>query len=106
MAPRDPISLKRLTILTDGDDQDGRLVLVDGKLAAVFARLDSTAHAPEQRGRWHLEAGFGPCESIGRALLFSTLGDAVRWVEARVDPESGAGLSTRPRIDAGRSDAG
>ncbi len=106
MASHDPISLQPLAILTPGDDQDGRLVLVDGKLAAVFARLDSDAHAPEERGRWHLEAGFGPCEASSRTLLFSTLGEAVRWVEACVDIGSGAGLSSPPASGPRRRRAG
>jgi hypothetical protein len=29
----------------------------------VIVRLDGEAHAPEHKGRWHLEAGFGPCEA-------------------------------------------
>jgi hypothetical protein len=53
------ISFQPMRVLIDGHDTDGRLVLADNQLAAVFVRLDGTHHDPQHKGWWHLEAGFG-----------------------------------------------
>ncbi|WP_134495966.1 hypothetical protein [Microvirga pakistanensis] len=65
------ISFMPMSVLIDGYDTDGRLVLADNQLAAVFVRLDGTHHDAQHKGWWHLEAGFGKCNSQ-RALLFRT----------------------------------
>lgn len=78
------ISLQPLLLFLNGDDQEGRLILVDGKLAAVLARLDSEAHPAELLGQWSLEAGFGPCDPGGREFLFDTPDEAARWAADRV----------------------
>ena len=57
------ISFQPIPILIDGHDTQGRLVLVDGQLVAVLARIDGEAHASEVKGQWHLEAGFGPART-------------------------------------------
>jgi hypothetical protein len=62
-------------------DEDGRLVLVDGKLAAVVTRLDNDIHHPEQRGKWHLEAAFGSCSLSTCGMLFQSLTDVQQWIE-------------------------
>jgi hypothetical protein len=46
-----------MRVLIDGHDIEGKLILTDGQLAAVIARLDGKAHPPKHRGWWHLEAG-------------------------------------------------
>jgi hypothetical protein len=51
------ISFLPMRVLIDGHDTDGRLVLADSQLAAVFVRLDGTHHDPEHKQRWRLEAG-------------------------------------------------
>jgi hypothetical protein len=43
-------------------------------------RLDGEAHVPEHKGRWHLEAGFGPCDARVAPPTFATTEEA----EARV----------------------
>ncbi len=68
-----------MRVLIDGHDTDGMLVLADRQLAAVFVRLDGTYHDPEQKGWWHLEAGFGKC-NVRDAPLFRTPEDAGAWV--------------------------
>ncbi len=68
--PRD-ISFVPVRVLIDGHDTDGKLVLADSQLAAVFVRLDGTRHDPEHQGWWHLEAGFGKC-SVRDLSLFRT----------------------------------
>ncbi|MFC5082810.1 hypothetical protein [Microvirga arabica] len=69
-----------MRVLIDGHDTDGRLVLADNQLAAVFVRLEGTHHDPEHKGWWHLEAGFGKCNSQN-APLFRTPEEAGTWVE-------------------------
>jgi len=69
-----------MRVLIDGHDTDGRLVLADDQLAAVFVRLDGTYHDPEHKGWWHMEAGFGKCNSRN-APLFKTSEEAGAWVE-------------------------
>ncbi len=53
------ITFLPIPVLIDGQDGAGMLVLADGQLTAVLVRLDGEAHPLDQRGRWHLEAGFG-----------------------------------------------
>ncbi|MBM1170615.1 hypothetical protein JQC81_06555 [Microvirga arabica] len=74
------ISFQPIRVLIDGHDTDGRLVLADNQLAAVFVRLDGTHHDPEHIGWWYLEAGFGKCNSQ-KAPLFRTPEEAGAWVE-------------------------
>ncbi len=65
------ITFQPMRVLIDGHDAEGRLILADGQLAAVFVRLDGTHHDPEHKGWWHLEAGFGKC-NIRNVPLFRT----------------------------------
>jgi hypothetical protein len=67
-------------VLIDGHGHEGRLILVDGQLAAVIVRLDSKAYALEQVGRWNVEAGFGNCDPL-HSSLFETPEEAGAWVE-------------------------
>lgn len=70
-----------MTLLIDGDTE-GRLALLEGKLAAIFVRLDGDAHPSEHQGCWHLEAGLGPCSFVRpRNPVFKTLSEAAAWVE-------------------------
>jgi hypothetical protein len=57
------ITFQPVKVLVDGHDSEGRLIFADDQLTGVIVRLDGEAHAPEHKGRWHLEAGFGPCEA-------------------------------------------
>jgi hypothetical protein len=77
------ISFQAIPILIDGHDTQGQLVLVDGQLVAVLARLDGDAHDPAMRKWWNLEAGFGPVQAIGDNV-FSSLDDAEAWVRAQI----------------------
>jgi hypothetical protein len=74
------ISFQPMRVLIDGHDSEGRLILADSQLAAVFVRLDGTHHDPAHKGWWHLEAGFGKC-NIRSAPLFKTPDEAGAWVE-------------------------
>ena len=70
-----------MRVRIDGHDSEGRLVLVDNQLAAVIVRLDGQSHDPDQRGLWHLEAGFGMYTVPRPMPLFKTLEEARAWVE-------------------------
>jgi hypothetical protein len=74
------ISFIPMRVLIDGHDTDGNLVLADNQLAAMFVRLDGTHHDPEHKGWWHLEAGFGKCNTRD-APLFRTPAEPGAWVE-------------------------
>jgi hypothetical protein len=73
------ISFQPMRVLIDGHDSEGRLILADNNLAAVFVRLDGEYHDPEHKG-WCLEAGFGKCNTRD-APLFKTPDEAGAWVE-------------------------
>ncbi len=77
------ITFQAIPILIDGHDTQGQLVLFDGQLVAVLARLDGDAHDPKMKSWWNLEAGFGPCQAIGDNL-FKTLDEAGVWVRQRI----------------------
>jgi len=77
--PRD-ISFQPISVLIDGHDSEGRLILAGGQLVAVIVRLDRQTHNPEHKGQWHLEAGFGKCEARN-APLFRTPDEAGAWVK-------------------------
>jgi len=66
MRPR--ISFQPIEVLTASE---GRLVLVNGKLAAVLVRLNDAAQDPLLRGVCYIEAGFGLLD--GRHEMFATL---------------------------------
>jgi hypothetical protein len=74
------ISFQPMRLVIDGHDSEGHLVLSNGQLAAVIARLDGEHHDPEHTRQWHLEAGFGKC-NVRDAPLFKTPNEAGVWVE-------------------------
>ena len=75
------ITFQSIPILIDGHDTQGLLALLDGQLVAVLARLDGETHDREMKGRWHLEAGFGPCQATGNT--FKTPEEIAAWVTQR-----------------------
>jgi hypothetical protein len=82
------ITLHPLPVRTDGGSHEGRLVLADGSLVAVFVKVsaEETAGDGAHAGGWFLEAGFGPCGSLMTVSqpVFATLEDAVAWVRGRL----------------------
>jgi hypothetical protein len=83
------VSFQAIPILIDGHDTQGQLVLMDGQLVAVLARLDGDAHDAAMKSWWNLEAGFGPCQAIGDNL-FQSLHDAEAWVRQKLAAHSSA----------------
>ncbi|GLK80041.1 hypothetical protein [Methylopila turkensis] len=63
---------------TGSADEEGRLVLLNGKLIAVLVRLDDPDHGPVV-GQWSLEAGFNGVDST-KPPLFANLAAAERWL--------------------------
>ena len=82
------ISFQPMRVRIDGHDSEGRLVLVDNQLVAVIVRLDGHSHDPDQRGLWHLEAGFGMYTVPRPMPLFKTLEEARAWVERALTHEA------------------
>ena len=75
--------LHPMPVHTGSGDQDGQLVLADGRLVAVLVRLDDTSHAGLV-GAWFLEAGFGPCAHVV-APIFRDLDMARSWIRQQFD---------------------
>ncbi len=73
------ITFQPIEVLTASEDREGRLVLVDGRLAAVLVRLCDQAHDPLLRGAWYVEAGLGFLH--GRHELFASFEEAVASIE-------------------------
>jgi hypothetical protein len=84
------ISFQPMRVLIDGHNSEGRLILVDGQLAAIIARLDGMAHHSKRRGQWHLEAGLGKFFALRTTHLFKTPEDAGAWVERTLTLEGTA----------------
>lgn len=72
------VKWQSIRVETGASEEDGRLVLVDGKLVAVVVRLSDEHPQPELHGQWFVEAGFGPI--FQRHEVFSTFEDAVAWI--------------------------
>lgn len=68
---------------TASDDEEGRLIMCDGRLVGILARLDAKEQAP-LRGYWSLEAGLGPLAEF-KPKPFKDLGAACDWAEKRCD---------------------
>lgn len=70
---------------TGSGDEDGRLVLADGRLVAVLVRLGDLAHAEHAGllGAWFLEAGFGPC-AHATPPVFCDLDAAQTWIRRQL----------------------
>ena len=75
------ILFQPVTVAIDADGDEARLAFVGDRLVAVVTRLQSGAHPSEHRGRWHLEAGFGPCVLPAKSLLFASLDEVAAWIE-------------------------
>lgn len=77
----------RVDVLVDGGSSDGRLVMAQGKLAAVLVRVTAEEVSDTAtQGGWFLEAGFGPCGILKAPPpeIFPTEDDALRWIERQL----------------------
>ena len=73
--------LRPVRIAAKCGDEEGLLVF-DGeeRLLAVLSCLEAEFY--EDRGKWFLEAGFGPLSDGSR--LFETREEALEWIERRM----------------------
>jgi len=76
--------LQPIQVHTGSSDEDGRLVLAEGRLVAVLVRLADQAAHQGLVGAWFLEAGFGPCAAT-TAPLFQNLEAAEDWVRIQLE---------------------
>ena len=76
---RPQISFQSIEVLTASQDHEGRLMLVDGKLAALLVRLNDEAHDPLLRGARYVEAVVGWID--GQHQLFASLEEAAASIE-------------------------
>jgi hypothetical protein len=90
------ISFQPIPVLIDGHDIQGSLILHAGQLVAVLARLDGESHEPRFKGRWHLEAGLGPCQEVG-TIVFESLDEAAQWASSRVSVQGTKGHVEAPQ---------
>lgn len=75
------LGIQRVRIAWDGGAEDGLLVFHEGMLVVVLVCLDAPFYGSDQ-GRWHLEAGFGRCDT--RLVAFDSFEDALRWTAGRL----------------------
>ena len=75
------ITFRPIAIAIGAPDDQGQLVLVDGRLAAVLSHLLDSAHGEEHRGGWFVEAAFGAIGEYAQELIFANLAEAACWFE-------------------------
>ena len=79
------VVLQSIAVDTGSADQDGRLVIANGKLIAVLVHVGDPEH--EIVGGWFLEVGLGRLHGL-RPATFATLEDATRWLRQRLRPQA------------------
>jgi hypothetical protein len=75
------IHLQPVRVGTDSPDEEGQLVLADGRLVAVLVHLSDEYEA--DAGKWFLEAGFGRVDHPN-APKFDSLDEAQTWIARRL----------------------
>jgi hypothetical protein len=80
------ITFESVKLATRTMDDEGLLVLVAGRLAAVLSRLRDEFHEEEWRGAWFVEAAFGMPFEAGTTPVFRTLDEAAFWFGRRGEP--------------------
>jgi hypothetical protein len=86
------VTLQPALVQTGTRDEEGQLVFVDGKLAAVLVLL-SDQHE-DAAGQWFLEHGFG---RLNEHLTFGDLDAATSWIAQQCRDRSGAADVRRSR---------
>ncbi len=76
------VTLQPVRVETGSQDQEGCLVFIDQRLAAVLVRL-SDQH-DDLTGHWYYEHGFGPFDGPSHPV-FGTLDAAQDWIKQRRD---------------------
>ncbi len=88
--PLPALGCRPILVNTSSPDENGRLILADGRLVAVLVRvagLQGEQGGAEPGGTglsgWQMEAGFGPC-AVPVPPLFGTLAEAGDWVRTQL----------------------
>lgn len=71
------ITFVEMPLVATNLDDEGVLVLENGRLAAVVSRLSDPEHGSAQ-GQWFVEAGFGQCAK--QMPPFQSLEEVAAWV--------------------------
>jgi len=79
------LTFEPVRVGTGCQDTVGRLAFADGELVAVLVRLDDPMHDGGERGRWIMEAGFGPITAVPPPT-FADLDAAAAWLARRLGP--------------------
>jgi hypothetical protein len=83
------ITVQTMSVRCDGGSHEGRLILADQDLVAVFSRVTAEENAAGDTGTggWFLEAGFGPCSILMTTSppVFQTLEEGIVWVQERLE---------------------
>ncbi len=83
------ITWRPVRVGVGSSDEEGRMVLVNGKLVAILVHLTGAYDNPELRNKWFVEAGFGPLSE--KHELFSTWEEAEAWVRQHCEAKGRRG---------------
>jgi hypothetical protein len=86
-----------IRVETGSPEENGRLVLVNGKLVAVLVHVSDAHPEPDLRGRWFVEAGFGPI--FEKYKVFRSFEDAWAWVRQTFDADATAPWRSKQEQD-------
>jgi hypothetical protein len=84
------IELEDALVWVNGEDRNGRLAYTNGRLVGVLVELNES---DGQKGKWFLEAGFGPASGM-TPPVFEELTDARDWLKCRVEKRIRDGVGT------------
>jgi hypothetical protein len=87
MEPQITRQQTRVATTKHGKAEEGLLIFADGVLVAILTRLSGSLgrDGAALRGRWFLEAGFGPCSVIpGDEQVFDSPDVGQDWVRRRI----------------------
>lgn len=76
------VSFETVT-LDAGEDEEGMMLLRDGRLLAILCRLGPSHD--ELQGRWFVEAAFGD-HGLRTGITFGDLAEAEAWAMADASP--------------------
>jgi hypothetical protein len=79
------IALQPIALDTNSADQQGLLVLSEGRLIGVLVRLEDPVHEEALVGSWYLECAIGKLRGACNPV-FENLQSALSWVETRLVP--------------------
>lgn len=84
------LAFRDIRVGTNSADEEGWLVLLDDRLAAVVVRLSDDHDEPELKGKLFMEAGFGRFR-LAMQVTWADQDEARRWFLARLETVSGDG---------------